>query len=125
MSSCFEIHHAIMRLLMRWLSSSSLMVSRTKLGNGNVQLKMERGDHVIGTPQHYSRFRNFVFSQSASSPTSNRQSNSSHTWLQRFSLGRGVGILQPFVSATDKAETSELCPSTLDRGRWVEQIIQS
>ncbi|KRX89017.1 hypothetical protein T4E_461 [Trichinella pseudospiralis] len=74
-----------MRLLMRRLSSSSLMVSRTTLGNGNVQLKMERGDHVVGTPQHYSRFRNFVFSQSASSPTSNRH------------LGRGVGILQPFV----------------------------
>ncbi|KRX89033.1 hypothetical protein T4E_5580 [Trichinella pseudospiralis] len=80
MPSRFEIHHAIMRLLMRRLSSSSLIVSRTKLGNGNVQLKMERGDHVVGTPQHYSRFRNFVFSQSASSPTSNRQSNASHTW---------------------------------------------
>ncbi|KRX88435.1 hypothetical protein T4E_10883 [Trichinella pseudospiralis] len=36
-----------MRLLMRRLSSSSLMVSRTTLGNGNVQLKMERGDHVV------------------------------------------------------------------------------
>ncbi|KRY63728.1 hypothetical protein T4D_6946 [Trichinella pseudospiralis] len=37
-----------MRLSMRRLSSSSLM------------LKMERGDHVVGTPQHYSRFCNFV-----------------------------------------------------------------